>query len=88
MAPPGGGRPRAGWPGLVLGARGPRRAALALAGLGAAALAIDAAGEAAVEGEIEHQPIGEPRTLAGIVEPSVLDRRVAHRPWEDPAWLD
>ena len=41
-----------------------------------------------VEGEIEHVPLGEPRTLAGIVEPAVLDRRVAHRPWEDPTWLD
>jgi hypothetical protein len=41
-----------------------------------------------VEGEIEHAPLGEPRTLAGIVEPAVLDRRVAHRPWEDPTWLD
>jgi hypothetical protein len=40
-----------------------------------------------VEGEIEHVPLGEPRTLAGIVEPSALDQRVSHRPWEDPAWL-
>ena len=41
-----------------------------------------------VEGEIEHVPLGEPRTLAGIVEPALLDRRIAHRPWEDPTWLD
>jgi hypothetical protein len=40
-----------------------------------------------VEGEIEHQPLGEPRTLAGIVEPAAIDRRITHRPWEDPAWL-
>jgi hypothetical protein len=40
-----------------------------------------------VEGEVEHLPLGEPRTLAGIVEPSAIDRRSAHRPWEDPLWL-
>jgi hypothetical protein len=38
-------------------------------------------------GEIDHEPLGEPPTLAGIVEPSQLDERGAHRPWEDPLWL-
>jgi len=40
------------------------------------------------EGESEHLALGEPRTLAGIVEPRPLDPRDHHRPWEDPAWLD
>lgn len=40
------------------------------------------------EGESEHVVLGEPRTLAGIVEPRPLDPRDHHRPWEDPAWLD
>ncbi len=40
------------------------------------------------EGESEQLALGEPRTLAGIIEPRPLDPRDAHRPWEDPAWLD
>ncbi|HKE18983.1 MAG TPA: hypothetical protein VKB80_29115, partial [Kofleriaceae bacterium] len=44
--------------------------------------------QAVVEGEIEHQPLGEARTLAGIVEPRAVDQRGAHRPWEDAAWMD
>jgi hypothetical protein len=43
--------------------------------------------EPVAEGEVEHEPLGEPPTLAGIVEPSQLDERGAHRPWEDPLWL-
>ncbi|GAH45581.1 unnamed protein product, partial [marine sediment metagenome] len=39
-------------------------------------------------GEIEHQPLGQPPTLAGIVEPSAIDARLAFRPAEDPVWLD
>jgi hypothetical protein len=39
------------------------------------------------EGEVEREPLGEPPTLAGIVEPAALDERAAHRPWEDPLWL-
>jgi hypothetical protein len=42
----------------------------------------------AADGELERQPLGEPRTLAGIVEPSAVDPRHAHRPWEDSLWLD
>ena len=38
--------------------------------------------------ETEHEPFGEPPTLAGYVEPDALDRRGAHRPEEDPLWLD
>ena len=38
--------------------------------------------------EQEHEPFGEPPTLAGYVEPDQLDRRGAHRPEEDPLWLD
>jgi hypothetical protein len=43
--------------------------------------------QATIEGEMEHEPLGEPPTLAGIVEPSALDERAAHRPWEDTLWL-
>ncbi|HTM20981.1 MAG TPA: hypothetical protein VL172_10750 [Kofleriaceae bacterium] len=38
--------------------------------------------------EQEYQPLGEPPTLVGTVEPYKLDKRAAHRPWEDPLWLD
>ena len=34
------------------------------------------------------EPLGEPPTLAGIVEPAALDPRANHRPHDDPAWLD
>jgi len=39
-------------------------------------------------GEIEHEPLGQPPTLAGYVEPSAIDHRLAYRPSEDPVWLD
>jgi hypothetical protein len=38
--------------------------------------------------ETEHEPFGEPPTLAGYVEPDALDRRPPPRPHEDPLWLD
>jgi hypothetical protein len=38
--------------------------------------------------ETEHEPFGEPPTLAGYVEPDALDKRDAHHPEEDPLWLD
>ena len=38
--------------------------------------------------ETEHEPFGEPPTLAGYVEPDALDKRSTHRPEEDPLWLD
>lgn len=38
--------------------------------------------------ETEHEPFGEPPTLAGYIEPDALDKRAAHRPEEDPLWLD
>jgi hypothetical protein len=41
-----------------------------------------------VPGETEHAPLGQPPTLAGYIEPAALDRRHAHRPNEDPLWLD
>jgi hypothetical protein len=44
--------------------------------------------ELAIAGdESEIVPLGEPPTLAGYVEPYKLDKRGAHRPWEDPLWL-
>jgi len=45
-------------------------------------------GQLAVEGEYERVLIGEPPTLACIVEPSGLDERKDHRPHDDPMWLD
>ncbi len=39
-------------------------------------------------GEIVHDPLGQPPTLAGFVEPSAIDNRVNFRPAEDPVWLD
>jgi hypothetical protein len=45
-------------------------------------------GQLAIEGEYERVLIGEPPTLAGIVEPSTLDERKDHRPGDDPMWLD
>jgi hypothetical protein len=45
-------------------------------------------GQLAVEGEYERMLIGEPPTLAGIVEPATLDERKDHRPHDDPMWLD
>ncbi len=41
-----------------------------------------------IPGETEHQPLGQPPTLAGYVEPYQLDRRAQFRPGEDPVWLD
>lgn len=38
--------------------------------------------------EHAHERLGEPPTLAGIVEPAALDPRYRHRPHDDPAWLD
>ncbi|HUH00760.1 MAG TPA: hypothetical protein VML75_02120 [Kofleriaceae bacterium] len=38
--------------------------------------------------ETEHQPLGEPPTVAGYVEPDDLDKRNDYRPEEDPLWLD
>ena len=32
--------------------------------------------------------LGEPPTLAGIIEPTALDPRRSYRPHDDPAWLD
>jgi hypothetical protein len=32
--------------------------------------------------------LGQPRTLAGFVEPSALDAKLDFRPAEDPTWLD
>lgn len=43
---------------------------------------------ATVPGETDWEPLGEPPTLAGIVEPDKLDKRDQHRPHEDPLWLD
>ncbi|HEV7556269.1 MAG TPA: hypothetical protein VGO00_12465, partial [Kofleriaceae bacterium] len=36
----------------------------------------------------EREPIGEPPTLVGIIEPEALDPRKSYRPSEDPLWLD
>jgi hypothetical protein len=44
--------------------------------------------ETTVEGESEREPLGEPPTLAGIIEPTALDPRKSYRPHDDPAWLD
>jgi hypothetical protein len=41
-----------------------------------------------VPGETEHQPLGQPPTLAYLVEPDAFDKRGAYRPTEDPLWLD
>ncbi len=38
--------------------------------------------------ETEHEPFGEPPTLAGYIEPDAFDKREHHRPEEDPLWLD
>jgi hypothetical protein len=38
--------------------------------------------------ETEHQPLGEPPTVAGYIEPDDLDKRNDYRPEEDPLWLD
>jgi hypothetical protein len=40
------------------------------------------------DGEYEREPLGEPPTLAGIIEPEDLDPRRSYRPKEDPLWLD
>ncbi|MEM9494226.1 MAG: hypothetical protein AAGC55_34085, partial [Myxococcota bacterium] len=39
-------------------------------------------------GETEHQPLGEPPTLIGILEPDALNERPTFRPHQDPTWLD
>ncbi|HUJ60837.1 MAG TPA: hypothetical protein VLX92_20180 [Kofleriaceae bacterium] len=39
-------------------------------------------------GEHERELVGEPPTLAGIVEPFALDPRSSYRPHDDPMWLD
>ena len=41
-----------------------------------------------VEGEHEREALGEPPTLAGIIEPLALDPRTAYRPHDDPMNLD
>ena len=41
-----------------------------------------------VPGETERVPLGQPPTLASYVEPDPLDLREAHRPTDDPLWLD
>lgn len=38
--------------------------------------------------EHAREPLGEPPTLAGIIEPRALDPRTSYRPHDDPAWLD
>jgi hypothetical protein len=38
--------------------------------------------------ETEIVALGQPRTLAGFVEPSALDNKLDFRPAEDPTWLD
>ena len=38
--------------------------------------------------EHAREHIGEPATLAGIIEPTALDPRRSYRPHDDPAWLD
>jgi hypothetical protein len=43
--------------------------------------------ELVVEGDTDHQPLGEAVTLAGVVEPARLDPRVQFRPHEDTTWL-
>ncbi len=43
--------------------------------------------ELTVEGDADHQPLGEPITLAGLVEPARLDPRPSYRPHDDIAWL-
>ncbi|HEY5928297.1 MAG TPA: hypothetical protein VIV11_41700 [Kofleriaceae bacterium] len=45
-------------------------------------------GQLTVESEYERMLIGEPPTLACIVEPDGLDPRKNHRPHDDPMWLD
>jgi hypothetical protein len=49
-----------------------------------------AEGEAdtAHEEETERLLIGEPPTLAGVIEPTAFDPRTSYRPHEDPMWLD
>jgi hypothetical protein len=47
--------------------------------------------ETTTEGDpSEHarEPLGEPPTLAGVIEPAALDPRKSYRPHDDPAWLD
>lgn len=39
-------------------------------------------------GEQAREHIGEPPTLAGVIEPTALDPRKRYRPHDDPAWLD
>jgi len=36
----------------------------------------------------EREVLGEPVTLAGIIEPTALDERTTYRPHDDPRWLD
>jgi hypothetical protein len=38
--------------------------------------------------EHAREPLGEPPTLIGIIEPRALDPRTSYRPHDDPAWLD
>lgn len=38
--------------------------------------------------ENAREHLGEPPTLAGIIEPRALDPRTSYRPHDDPAWLD
>jgi hypothetical protein len=40
------------------------------------------------EGEFERIALGEPPTLAGIIEPVAYDPRTSYRPGDDPLWLD
>jgi hypothetical protein len=40
------------------------------------------------EGEFERIALGEPPTLAGLVEPVAYDPRTSYRPGDDPLWLD
>src|SRR6185503_6455774 len=40
------------------------------------------------DGESERVALGEPPTLAGLVEPIALDPRKNYRPGDDPLWLD
>jgi hypothetical protein len=39
-------------------------------------------------GEADHAPLGEPPTLAGVIEPTVFYGSQVYRPHEDPLWLD
>ncbi|MDB4955993.1 MAG: hypothetical protein JWO36_3562 [Myxococcales bacterium] len=44
--------------------------------------------EMTVEGDHEREALGEPPTLAGIIEPRAFDPRTSYRPHDDPMWLD